>query len=229
MTANRLATRDPEVTVNAMVPVLAMDDYTTQAKAYWWTTAIVGATAPGLALVRVGQLEAAVVLQIPGGSAIAALTGLFALALAYFACSTLLMASPISAKKGEPIDAWSHLHGNGWIALARALGKRVVVEGIETSQQLERLVGLDCDRGQGYLLARPAPPDVVAELLERDAHYPERLTGTISEAPAREAAPAVPHTSGSSQTPSLQVFLAPPSIPAGSPLCDTRRGRRTHR
>ena len=44
----------------------------------------------------------------------------------------------------------------------------MVAEGIETEAQLARLKDLDCQRGQGYLLAKPAPADV-AESLFRDA------------------------------------------------------------
>jgi len=41
------------------------------------------------------------------------------------------------------------------LALGRTLGKRVVAEGIETEEQLEQLLRLECDRGQGFLLAHP--------------------------------------------------------------------------
>ena len=194
-----------------MTPVLYMGDYSPQAKAYWWVTTLLGGAALCIALVTVGRLESAVVLQVAGGAAIAALTGLFpvripgtktslagaelfiflllllhgpaaaaiaaaaeaavgsyrtskrwtsrigspamaalamfgcgnaftlaanaarshgvfgnsflfaglfTLAIAYFACNTLLMASLISLKKGEPIDARKLINANGWIGLA---------------------------------------------------------------------------------------------------------------
>jgi diguanylate cyclase (GGDEF)-like protein len=44
------------------------------------------------------------------------------------------------------------------IALARALGKRVVAEGVETPEQERHLLALGCDEFQGYLYARPMPP-----------------------------------------------------------------------
>jgi EAL domain-containing protein (putative c-di-GMP-specific phosphodiesterase class I) len=37
--------------------------------------------------------------------------------------------------------------------------------GIETSKQLDRLAGLDCDQGQGFLFARPMPPEAVVTLV----------------------------------------------------------------
>src|SRR6185295_7567329 len=43
------------------------------------------------------------------------------------------------------------------IAMARRLGLRTVAEGIETEQQHEILLALDCDMGQGFLFARPMP------------------------------------------------------------------------
>jgi diguanylate cyclase (GGDEF)-like protein/PAS domain S-box-containing protein len=47
-------------------------------------------------------------------------------------------------------------------AMAHALGMSVVGEGIETDHQLGALTALGCDEGQGFLLARPVPPDRVA-------------------------------------------------------------------
>ena len=43
----------------------------------------------------------------------------------------------------------------GVAGMARELGMRVVAEGIETREQAERLRGLGCEYGQGYLFARP--------------------------------------------------------------------------
>jgi diguanylate cyclase (GGDEF)-like protein/PAS domain S-box-containing protein len=51
------------------------------------------------------------------------------------------------------------------ISMADALGLTVTAEGIETVDQLEALVKLGCGHGQGYLLARPAPPDRIASLM----------------------------------------------------------------
>ncbi len=53
------------------------------------------------------------------------------------------------------------------ITLAHSLGMTAVAEGVETVAQLDELRRLGCDLGQGYLFARPASGDAVAELLER--------------------------------------------------------------
>jgi EAL domain-containing protein (putative c-di-GMP-specific phosphodiesterase class I) len=52
------------------------------------------------------------------------------------------------------------------VALGRALGMGVVIEGIETEQQrvLLRLAG--CNEMQGYLFAKPAPREEITRLLE---------------------------------------------------------------
>jgi EAL domain-containing protein (putative c-di-GMP-specific phosphodiesterase class I) len=52
------------------------------------------------------------------------------------------------------------------VALARALGKHVVAEGVETDDQLQHLLALGCDEFQGYLFARPLPAEAVAGWLQ---------------------------------------------------------------
>jgi diguanylate cyclase (GGDEF)-like protein len=53
------------------------------------------------------------------------------------------------------------------IELARTLGVAVVAEGIETQEQTDALVALECDYGQGFHLGRPEP--VKSELQLRSA------------------------------------------------------------
>jgi diguanylate cyclase (GGDEF)-like protein/PAS domain S-box-containing protein len=47
------------------------------------------------------------------------------------------------------------------IDLAANLDLRSIAEGIETTEQLERLTELGCDQGQGFLFARPLPSEQV--------------------------------------------------------------------
>jgi EAL domain-containing protein (putative c-di-GMP-specific phosphodiesterase class I) len=49
------------------------------------------------------------------------------------------------------------------VSLAHSLGMKVVIEGIETRQQLEAVRAIGCDIGQGYLLGRPAPMAIIPE------------------------------------------------------------------
>ena len=54
------------------------------------------------------------------------------------------------------------------IALAENLGMDVVAEGIETEAQRAELRAFKCEYGQGYLFARPAPANVIEELIKRE-------------------------------------------------------------
>jgi diguanylate cyclase (GGDEF)-like protein len=58
------------------------------------------------------------------------------------------------AQIGENDAAVPLIHG--MISLAHSIGKRVIVEGVETAGQLEILRNLNCDEVQGFLLGRPA-------------------------------------------------------------------------
>jgi diguanylate cyclase (GGDEF)-like protein/PAS domain S-box-containing protein len=58
------------------------------------------------------------------------------------------------------------------ISLARALGLRTVAEGIETTEQLERLRDLGCELGQGYYFSGALPAyEANALLLASAGHY----------------------------------------------------------
>lgn len=47
----------------------------------------------------------------------------------------------------------------GMIAMAQNLGLRVVAEGVETQIAMDVLRAANCDEAQGYLIAKPLPPD----------------------------------------------------------------------
>jgi EAL domain-containing protein (putative c-di-GMP-specific phosphodiesterase class I) len=50
-------------------------------------------------------------------------------------------------------------------ALARKMGAKVTVEGIETVEQRKLLTRLGCDAGQGYLFGRPVPAREIRPVL----------------------------------------------------------------
>jgi EAL domain-containing protein (putative c-di-GMP-specific phosphodiesterase class I) len=55
------------------------------------------------------------------------------------------------------------------VDLARNLDLRIVAEGVEDADVLDRLRELGCHLTQGYHHARPLPPDAFEELLRTDA------------------------------------------------------------
>jgi EAL domain-containing protein (putative c-di-GMP-specific phosphodiesterase class I) len=54
------------------------------------------------------------------------------------------------------------------ISMAKNLDLKVVAEGIETNSQLEALRSLNCESGQGYLLARPMSVEELTSFLLGD-------------------------------------------------------------
>jgi EAL domain-containing protein (putative c-di-GMP-specific phosphodiesterase class I)/GGDEF domain-containing protein len=61
--------------------------------------------------------------------------------------------------------------------MARKLGFRVVVEGVETESIFNAVKAMECDEVQGYFLARPLPPEQLQAWLEDHASRP--LPGRI--------------------------------------------------
>jgi diguanylate cyclase (GGDEF)-like protein len=57
------------------------------------------------------------------------------------------------------------------VNLAHALRMTVVAEGIETREQLEALIEMGCDTGQGFYFSRPVDPGAAAKLLESQAPW----------------------------------------------------------
>jgi diguanylate cyclase (GGDEF)-like protein len=57
------------------------------------------------------------------------------------------------------------------VSVARAFDMRIVVEGVETAEQLQALRQYACDEVQGYYISRPLPADEAAELLRKEVHF----------------------------------------------------------
>jgi diguanylate cyclase len=78
-------------------------------------------------------------------------------------------------------------------ALAHSLGLRIVVEGVETEEELAVVTACGCDEAQGYLIARPVPAEALEELLEgRGVHRVGR--GPAVEVPHPRPAPVGPRS-----------------------------------
>ncbi|MHB1091973.1 putative bifunctional diguanylate cyclase/phosphodiesterase [Thiobacillus sp.] len=60
---------------------------------------------------------------------------------------------------------------NAIIRLAHALNLRVVAEGVETAEQMKFLKDQGCDEIQGYVVAKPLPPDQVATFFDRQFNF----------------------------------------------------------
>ena len=66
---------------------------------------------------------------------------------------------------GVPSDANDAAIALSVIGIGRSLGLRVIAEGVETEAQLEFLRANGCDEAQGYLIARPASAEEIAEFM----------------------------------------------------------------
>ena len=53
------------------------------------------------------------------------------------------------------------------VRLSKQLGMTSLTEGIETSEQLDFLRSIGCDKVQGYFFGKPAPYDQVTELIKK--------------------------------------------------------------
>jgi EAL domain-containing protein (putative c-di-GMP-specific phosphodiesterase class I) len=63
------------------------------------------------------------------------------------------------------------------IEMARSLKFQVVAEGVETTEQVRRLMNMRCERAQGFLISRPIAPTQLARFLDE---WPRRWHTLIS-------------------------------------------------
>ena len=141
--------------------------------------ALVAAGVPGSSLVL--EITETGIVSDPDGAA-AVLTALGELGVEIsiddygtgYSSLSLLMALPVTELKIDRVfvkdldtDARSAVVVRTTVDLAHSLGLRVVAEGVETAEVLQRLCELGCDVSQGYLHSRPLPAeDVRAWLLD---------------------------------------------------------------
>ena len=70
------------------------------------------------------------------------------------------------------------------VSLAHGLGLTVVAEGVESTEQLEFLRGLDCEEIQGYFYSRPLPAGDFEKLLVNGLEQPVHMREGASETPS---------------------------------------------
>ncbi len=87
------------------------------------------------------------------------------------------------------------------ISLARALGFSVTAEGVETEDQLIALRLLDCERVQGFLLARPLPAEELAAVVGQPRASTRRPAATSGPVDLRQTA-RIRHLRGPAPGPS---------------------------
>jgi EAL domain-containing protein (putative c-di-GMP-specific phosphodiesterase class I) len=71
-------------------------------------------------------------------------------------------------------DHQSHVMIRSIVSIAQNMNLGVVAEGIEDAVQLEALLEAGCNTGQGFLLARPLPPEEVAAFIAAKAAMQKR-------------------------------------------------------
>ena len=69
--------------------------------------------------------------------------------------------------RGLPDDSDDLAICTAVIAMGRALGLKVIAEGVESTEQLAVLRALGCDVGQGYLFARPLPAQQFLDFVQQ--------------------------------------------------------------
>ena len=97
-------------------------------------------------------------------------TGYSSLAyLKRFPIDTLKIDRSFVSELGRDSESTAIVHAV--LAFAKALSLTTTAEGIQTTQQLHHLRGLNCDRGQGYFFAKPLTADALAILLGSVPHW----------------------------------------------------------
>jgi EAL domain-containing protein (putative c-di-GMP-specific phosphodiesterase class I) len=81
--------------------------------------------------------------------------------------------------RGLPHDSDDLAICTAVVSMGRALGLKVIAEGVETPEQLAVLSALGCDVGQGYLFARPMPAEQFLDYVQ--SHHDAQVTAFHTE------------------------------------------------
>ena len=68
---------------------------------------------------------------------------------------------------------------SGIVAMARRMGVQIVAEGVEESEQRERLLAEGCEVGQGFLFGRPMSEQALVELLSKTGETANPIQGDL--------------------------------------------------
>jgi diguanylate cyclase (GGDEF)-like protein/PAS domain S-box-containing protein len=72
------------------------------------------------------------------------------------------------------------------VALAHNLGLKVVAEGVETAEDVERLSALGCEYGQGYYFAKPLSAEAATQLLSTQSERISQQTEVRAPLPGQD-------------------------------------------
>jgi EAL domain-containing protein (putative c-di-GMP-specific phosphodiesterase class I) len=125
-------------------------------------TALAASVEGGIAALDALRSSGALIAVDDFGTGVSSLSTLASLPIDILKIDRSFVSGTGSGTPSEPIL-------EGIIALAHKLSLDVIAEGIEQPEQLALLRHLGCALGQGYLLARPASAQHVAELLRSGA------------------------------------------------------------
>ncbi|HEX4898130.1 MAG TPA: EAL domain-containing protein [Candidatus Limnocylindrales bacterium] len=105
-----------------------------------------------------------------------------------FPATSIKIARDFVAVDERDVDSWELV--SAIVSMGRALRLTVVAEGVEEPFQLERLRRLQCNRAQGYYLARPRAPDALEPLFRHanrslipTREHVSRLALSLQESP----------------------------------------------
>jgi diguanylate cyclase (GGDEF)-like protein len=105
-----------------------------------------------------------------------------------FPATSIKIARDFVAVDERDVDSWELV--SAIVSMGRALRLTVVAEGVEEPFQLERLRRLQCNRAQGYYLARPRAPEDLEPLFQHanrslipTGEHGSRLALSLQESP----------------------------------------------
>lgn len=67
------------------------------------------------------------------------------------------------------------------VSLARALGIATLAEGVQSADQVQRLLDIGCELGQGYFFSEPQPPTIIESLLHRQINGEQLVAAATVE------------------------------------------------